>query len=218
MINKILIILTRNIPGRTGFYIREFLYSRILRSCGKNLKIDIGVVIENPHLVTCGDNVYIDKYTLFLTGDKIVSSNIKLKSIGKKHLINYRVKEGEILIGSNIHICQFCILVGYGGLVIDDETVISANTKIYSMTNSAYDRNNRKIISKLMPYEKSQFVLGNVIIAKNTFIGLNNIIFPGCYIGKNSFIANNSSTINSFCENSYISGCPSKKIKKRFLI
>jgi acetyltransferase-like isoleucine patch superfamily enzyme len=198
-------------PGLTGIALRRLYYGRIFKRCGKNLVIDVGVSISGAELISVGDNVYIDKYCIIATGKKLIGD------IKRKPNVAFNGKEGEIIIGDNIHIVQFCIIMGYGGVHIGNNCVLSASSKIYSLTNTAYDLNDKSRIVFLMPYAQANFLLSPVVLKFNVWLGLNTIVMPGVTVDKNSFSVSNSVLLDSFPENSYIAGQPAKRIRERFL-
>lgn len=197
-------------PGPTGITLRRLYYGRAFKRCGKNLVIDIGVSISGAEFISVGDNVYIDKYCVIATGKKLTGK------IKRKPNQDFNFTDGEIVIGDDIHIVQFCIIMGYGGVHIGNNCVLSANSKIYSLTNTAYDPDNKHKIISIMPYTSAPFLLSPVVLKTNVWLGLNTIIMPGVSIQKNSFSASNSVIVDCFEKNSYISGQPAKKIKERF--
>lgn len=201
-----------NIPGGLGYKLRYYYYRSKFKNCGINLKIDIGVSISGIENITIGDNVHIDKYTIISSGQSLRGD------IHRKQNKYFNGNQGEIIIGNNIHICQFCILVGYGGLSIGDNCVLSSGCKIYSLTNTAYDPSNPKKIISIMPYDQAPFLISPIVLSNNVWLGLNSILMPGSTILKNSFVVSNSLVSKVFEENSYIAGQPAKRIKDRFFI
>ena len=108
------------------------------------------------------------------------------------------------------------MIIGYGGLYIGDNSTLSAGSKLYSLTNIAYDPDDRSEIISIMPYEQAPFLIGPIILKSNVWLGLNCIIMPNVEIKKNSFALSNSLVVSSFEENSYIGGQPAVLIKNRF--
>lgn len=199
------------LPGGFGVRLRRFYYQSKFKKCGKNLIIDVGVTIESPHLISVGDNVHFDKYCIIATSETLLG-NIK-----SKRNISYQRQDGEIHIGNNIHFSQFCILMGHGGLSISNNVVLSAGCKLYSLTNTAYDLEDKEKIISLMPYSQANFLKGAIVLGENVWLGLGTIVMPGVTVEKNSFSVTNSVLMSSFLENSYIVGNPAKSIRKRFI-
>lgn len=198
--------LMRNISGRLGQVLRKTYYSKRFAQCGNNLKIDEGVIIEGIQDIFVGDNVWIDKYTILMAGKVSIPSE-KIKAKENK---NYMCNEGELHIGSNVHIAPQCIIQAHGGVVIGNYFTASAGSKIYSLSNSVdqcfYGTHSDKEI---------KHILSPIKIEDNVWLGLNSIILGG-EIKKDSFVAPNSVVITSISENSFANGSPAKKIKDRF--
>ncbi len=196
----------RNISGKLGLSLREKYYSRRFAKCGKNLQIDEGVIIQGAKDMFIGNNVWIDKYCILMAG-KI---NISSEQIKIKQNTNFIYNEGELYIGSNVHIAPQCIIQAYGGVSIGDYFTASAGSKIYSLSNDVEN-------CKYGTHSKEQinYILSPISIEKNVWIGIDSIVLSG-NIEQNSFIAPNSVVVTTVKENSFASGNPAKKIKDRF--
>jgi galactoside O-acetyltransferase len=197
-------------PGALGFRLRYFYYKSRFKSIGKNVRIDVGVHIDGAELISVGSNVYIDKYCVISTGRKLIGK------VSKKNNLDYLGQPGDITIGDDVHICQFCILMGYGGIFIGNKCVTSAGCKVYSLTNTAIDSSDPKKVISIQPYNQAPFELGPVVLNENVWLGLNVIVMQSVTIGKNSFCVSNSLVTKSFSENSYIAGQPAVIKRNRF--
>jgi acetyltransferase-like isoleucine patch superfamily enzyme len=219
MLLKSPIILLRNIfmffliylPGASGGWLRYQFYKRRFKSCGKNVRIDVGVIIGDVKYISIGDNVHIDKYCIINAGK---ANNGKIRKRRRK---TFNFKEGELIIGSNIHIAQFCVIMAYGGVQIGNNSAISAGTKIYSLTNTPNDLDDPSKIIHALPFEQAYFLMSPVTLDENVWAGLDCIVMPGVHIRKNSFVASKSIVMGSFPENSYITGNPARRTRERFL-
>lgn len=201
----------RNISGRLGIFLRRLYYSKRLAQCGKNLRIDEGVIIQGAEYIYIGDNVWIDKYCILIAGKvDIQSERVKVKQNK-----NYPYREGELHIGSNVHIAPQCIIQAHGGVSIGNYCGLSSGVKIYSLTNLPSSHTNE--IIHFTPLGNPFYLKSPIQIEENVGIALNSIILPGVTIKKNSFIAPNSVVITDIKENSFASGNPAKKIKDRFV-
>ena len=206
IITSIIESFIRNISGRIGIIIRRKYYSNKFAKCGKNLRIDEGVIIQGLKDIYIGDNVWIDKYCILMAG----KVNIPLEQTVIKENKDFKYKQGELYIGSNTHIGCQSILQAHGGISIGDYFTSSSGCKIYSLSNDVqrcqYGTHSEKEIN---------YVLSTIVIENNVWLGLNTIALSGT-IEKNSFIAPNSVVITTIKENSFASGNPAKKIKNRF--
>ena len=198
--------LIRNLSGILGQKLRTFYYSKRARSCGKNLVVDEGVIIQGIKDIYFGDNVWIDKYCILMAGKIQIDEN---HCIFKQQQLN--VEEGVIQIGNNSHIGIRTIIQGHGGIKIGDFFTSSAETKIYSLSNDY----NHSFNGTVGNNQDTFFIKSKIVIADNVWLGLNTIILTG-FIDKDSFIAPNSLVITQVEKNSFMLGNPAKRIKDRF--
>ncbi len=90
-----------HMPGATGIILRRLYYRKAFKRCGKNLVVDVGVSISGAKFISVGDNVFIDKYCVIATGDKLTGK------ITRKSNKDFNFSEGEIVLGNDIHLAQF---------------------------------------------------------------------------------------------------------------
>jgi acetyltransferase-like isoleucine patch superfamily enzyme len=213
LLNAVFLLFLTHLPGQIGYWLRYQFYKRRFKSCGKKVIIEVGVIIVGAEYITVGDNTIIDKYCIINAG------KANLNNIKRKQNTAYQYDEGELIIGSNIHIAQFCIIMAYGGVYIGDNCALSAGTKIYSLTNTPNDLDDRSKVISIMPLSspESPFLMSPVVLEKNVWIGLDCIVMPGVHIEENSFVVSKSLVMGTFPANSYISGQPAERIRKRFL-
>lgn len=202
--------LIRNISGRAGVILRRKYYSKKFAKCGQNLHIDEGVIIQGAKDIFIGDNVWIDKYCILMAG----KVNISSEQVKVKQNKNYLYNEGELHIGSNVHIAPQCIIQAHGGVSIGDNCGFSSGVKLYSLTNLPENPNDE--IVHFTPLGKPYYLNSQISIAENVGVALNSIVLAGATIEQNSFIAPNSVVMTTIKENSFASGNPAKKIKDRF--
>ena len=197
-------------PGTTGIMLRRAYYKLRFKSCGKRLTVLSGVEIEGCKYISVGDNVMIDRGCILSTGKELCGNVLFKNGVIPNNQL------GIVNIGDNVHICQHCIIMGYGGIEIGDNCVLSACTKLYSMTSLHANPNDKAEVISVYPYEQGYFRLGKVAIGFNTWIGLNCIVMPGVNIGMNSFCISNSVVTGDLPSNSYVTGHPARDIGKRF--
>ncbi len=203
------------LPGPTGKKLRYFYFKRKFKSCGKNVLIDEGVIIQNPEWISVGDNVWIDKYSVLMAGPV----NLEKQWVKKRDNINFKWNEGELVIGSGVHIGIFNIIQAHSGVFIGDNVTTSAGVKIYSLSNYPYNENEPSCITYancMVGNDKPvSYIVSPIVIEDGVWIALNSIILGGT-VGKDSFIASDSLVLNDIPPNSYASGNPAKRIKERF--
>lgn len=215
LVKVFVLFFLRYLDSSLGEKLRYKYYKRNLKYIGKNVKIDTGVFIYGMEYVSIDDNSHIDKNCI------IVGSSSKLdlsqRAVKIKENSTTLVDKGEIFIGKECHISQYCMIYGYGGVYIGDNCVMSTGSKVYSLTSMPTNPFDEAEIISIVPYEGiSPTLLGKVVLNDNVWIGINSVISPGVIIGRNSFVRSNSIVLNSFDENSYIAGDPAIFIRNRF--
>lgn len=208
---SLLLLLIIYLPGRAGNNLRCYFYRNKFKKFGKNIFIGTGVKFIGHNLISIGDNVKIDDNCLIETGTNLIGS-IKFKKV-KKQLVSI----GEVVIGSDIHICRNVELIGYGGLFIGDNSVLSSSCKLYSHSNLPNDYKNKSSYVSLMPYENSFFINGPIIIENNVWLGLNVVVNAGVIIHDHAFVIMNSVVVNDILQNTVSKGFPALELKKRFI-
>lgn len=208
--------LIRNISGGLGQRIRRHYYKRRFKSCGDNLKVDEGVIFQNPENIVIGRDVWFLPYSIITARELnlTIDNRILVTKLNKQ--FNHEI--GAIVIGNEVSIGAYNIIQGYGGIIIEDRVTTSAKASIYSFSHYPNDKENPSKITYANSMVKSDSIAcieSPIVIKKNAWLGLNTTVFGGV-IGENSFIATNSVVLSDIDENSYASGSPAKKIKNRF--
>ena len=198
--------LIRNISGRIGTVLRRKYYTKRFAQCGKNLVIDEGVIIQGAKDIFIGDNVWIDKYCILMAG----KVDIPREQVKIKQNKNYEYMDGELHIGTNVHIAPQCIIQAHGGVSIGNDFTASAGSKIYSLSNDVQNCKFGTYTQREINYIKSP-----IVIKDNVWIGVNTLVLAGT-IENDSFVTPNSVVITNIKENSFAGGNPAKIIKDRF--
>jgi galactoside O-acetyltransferase len=202
-----------SIPGQTGRRIRRVYYGRLLKNCGKGVVIDQGVVIEHPECVSLGDNVWLDKYCVIIAGPTDLAHRIVKR---QKVTSSDAPAEGELVIGSNVHIAPFCVIQAHGGVAIGPSSGLSSNAKIYTLSNlpaNPFDHTERVFFT---PLDHSAYVFGPVVLGANVGVALNAVILPGVVLGDDCFVEPNSVVLASLKANSRVAGNPASRRGLRF--
>ena len=205
----------RNIGGGLGMRIRTVYYRRRLASCGINLRIDVGVIIENPGNISIGNDVCILPYTVITarggphddTGRKVI----------RKVNQHFRGTAGRISIGNQVAIGAYNIIHGYGGLEIGDRCTTSARVSIYSYSHYPNDPDEPATVTYANAMVDGPVVCieSPIVLCEGVWLGLGVTVFGGC-VGRNSFVAANSQVLYNIKDNSYAAGSPAVHRRSRF--
>lgn len=206
----------RNVGGGLGQKIRYYYYLNRFDSCGKNVRIDIGVLFENIENIEVGNNVWIMPYSIITARPKkLTIVNRVIKYVKNK---DYIFDDYKLRIGSNIQIGIGCIINGYGGIHINDNVTLSAGVKMYSFSHYPCNEEDRSIVTYANSMVKNlpvSCIESPIILNDGVWLGLDVKVLGGT-IGKNTFVKPNSVVFKSIQENSYAEGNPAIRIKERF--
>jgi acetyltransferase-like isoleucine patch superfamily enzyme len=210
--------LIRNISGRLGWYLRYKYYSSVMHSCGKNVRIDEGVIFYNPENVSLGSNVWISPYTIIIAKSRqeMLSPPNRILKIRRNDFFDGVI--GEVVIGNNVSIGPYNYIQGWGGVVLRDGFTTSARVSIYSFSHHPNDEANPSKITysnSMVGSSDVSCIQSPIICKENAWLGLNVIVLGGC-VGKNVFVATNSVVLSTIDDNSYATGNPAIRVKQRF--
>jgi acetyltransferase-like isoleucine patch superfamily enzyme len=187
--------------GAVGFFLRGSYYKNKLKKMGKNVFIDVGVVIWEPENVEIDDCTFIDTYVTMMGGRK---------------------GHGYIRVGKYAEVASNCILAGRGGITIGNHVGIGAGSNIYSGTHLYRDPNGEddRLLSGsiLAPLEMQYVVEKPVLMEDFSWIGGNTIVMPGVKIGKGAVVGAGSVVNSDIPRFSVAVGAPAKVIKQRPII
>lgn len=158
-----------------------------LKKFGKNVLISKNAILYNPELLEIGSNVRIDDFTTI---------------------------SGKVVLGSYIHIAQFCSLYGGdSGIYMKDFSGLSSKSIIYATSN---DYSGESLTNPMVPANYKQTDKNaKVCIGKHVVIGCMSVILPGVTIEDGSAVGAMSLVNKSLDSCGLYCGIPAKRIKER---
>lgn len=187
-LNSFFLMFATYLPGLAGNILRRLYYKKKLKYMGDSCMIYEGAVITHPQNVSVGDFTLIDRKVI-ISGDFGVE------------------------IGRRVHIAQNCFIQGGGFVKIGDYVGISANSMVFSATDTIYGG---KRVGPMIPAEYRNPVFKKpVIIGKDVFIGAGCVVLPGVKIGEGTMVGAGSVVIEDIPPWKVAVGSPAKPIKDR---
>jgi acetyltransferase-like isoleucine patch superfamily enzyme len=181
--------LIRNLSGVIGYKVRYYYYKLVCKKIGKNVLIDIGVILNGPANISIDDYTWIEPYC------------------------NFQAMLGEIKIGKRVHIGSYVNIGTRDPVVIEDYVAIGASTKIYS--NSQTIIKGKRMSGSMIPENEKAYKSAPIILRKDSFVGVNCAILPGVELGVGAVAGANSVITSSVTPWSIVSGIPAKKLMNR---
>ena len=106
----------------------------------------------------------------------------------------------KVKIGRNVMIMNNCLMMGRGGITIEDGAMVAANAQLISNNHDLYDR--------------QILVCKPVHIGKNAWVGAGATILPGVTVGENAVVAAGAVVTKDVAPNTIVGGNPAKFIKE----
>lgn len=208
------LMLITYLPGSSGAILRNTYWKRRMASVGKNVNVDIGVLIDNPRMIKIGNNVHIKKYSVLIAGP--YSKDMRIREIRNK---NFNGKRGELIIGNNVEIGQYCYICARAGVELKDDSGMGRGSSIYSWSNYYLNPKDKReiIIANDQADPKKQFIMvGPVVFEENSACYGGCLILPGVTLKKHSVIMPLSKIFLPTEENCIYEGIKGEKVGKRF--
>jgi len=204
-------------PEPLGPRWRYAYWKRRLRSLGANVRFGVGVRIYGPDWVSIGDNCWIDDYVIIVAGPVSFAG----EHVRRKANPAFPHREGEVVIGEQVHIAPFVLLQGHGGLSVGNCLTVAAGAKLYSLSHHYRDLTGESpsdVIWKfvgLAPRAEQSLICAPTVIQDNAAVGLNAVVLPGSTVGRNSWLGAQSLLQGELAPDVIAAGAPALVIKMR---
>lgn len=216
ILESIWLALVLPMPGAAGDRLRRAYYRRRLRHLGRNVRIDVGVLIEGPEHVSIGDDVWIDKYAVLVAGPPREGGRRVIRRANS----DFSFREGDLVIGPQTHVAAHTVINAHGGVQIDGCTTIAAGAKVYSLSH--HHRNldddgdaQRYRFSSLAADSDQLLISAPVVIGHGAAIALNCVVLPGSSVGRDAWVTVGSMVRGTIPDGCIASGSPAAPVRAR---
>lgn len=149
-------------PGAVPMKLRQWVYRVRLSAMGRHSLIDLAVEISRGRNVRIGDFTLIDKYC------------------------QLTAPSGSIAIGSRCHLAPFTIVLGHGGVTIEDYVGIGAGARIVSI--SEWPGGGKRLAGPMVPEAERGLKIAPVRLCCDSFVGANAVVLPGVTVGEGAVV------------------------------
>lgn len=152
-----------------------------------------------------GVNVLISrKCSIYGAGNIDIGNNVRID--------DFCILSGKINIGNYVHISAYTVLYGKYGIEINNYCGISANSILYSAVD---DFSGEFMISPMVPEKFTNVTGGKIILENYSQIGANSIVMPNVVVSEGA-VCGAFSFVNKKLDAWTINvGIPTKVLKKR---
>ncbi len=156
----------------------------------------------------CGENVRLSrKASIYGAGNITIGSNVRIDDF-----CILSAGEGGISIGSFVHVAAYSSLIGAATITLGDFSNLSSRVSIYS---SSDDYSGRSMTNPMVPDEYKRVDNRPVSIGRHVIIGCGSVILPGVTLGESCAIGA-LSLVNQECRSATIyAGNPLREIRQR---
>ena len=152
-----------------------------------------------------GDNVLIsDKASFYSPGEITIGSNVRID--------DFCIFSGNITLGNYIHISAYCALYGKFGIVMEDYAGLSPRCSLFSASD---DFGGDYLISPMAPMEFTNVTGGTIYLRRFSQVGGGSIILPDVTIDEGVAVGAMSLVKSNLEEWGIYAGVPAKKVKTR---
>jgi acetyltransferase-like isoleucine patch superfamily enzyme len=151
------------------YFAYTWLHRSSLRSCGKRVRLEFPIRLEEPHRISIGDDV-------------VIHPRVWLNPVCQWAGLQY---EGEIIIGNRAKISYDVQISSAASVVIEDDVTIASRAVI---VDHIHDHAHIDVPI----YEAPLSTPAPVRIGNGAFLGVNCFIGPGVQVGEHSVIAANA--------------------------
>jgi len=194
--------------------LRRLLYSPHFGSVGKSVRVGIGVRFQDISNIHIGDDVWIDDYAIIIAGKPSLDGRYV-----HRRDVNFSVDEGTVEIGNSVHIAQYSLIQGHGGVSIGDCCTIGSGSKIYTLSHhyraEGGDGNILWKYSSMAPKSEQSLLIGPVKVGNACAVTPNCMLLSGAHLDDGSWLLSYSVLSQYIRPMMFASGVPAIEIKKR---
>lgn len=162
--------------------------------------------LKSLGLKHCGKNVLISrKASIYGVGNISIGDNVRID--------DFCILSGKVTIGNYVHVAAYAALfAGDAGIVLKDFAGISSRSAIYAESD---DYSGMAMTNPMIP-DAYRFVSGSTVtLEKHVLLGTGSTVLPGVTIGEGTSVGSMSLVTKSLEPWGVYVGIPCKRMKER---
>ena len=206
---ELVMLMSANVPGALGLFLRSKLYPLVLGSVGRNVVFGVNVAIRHPHKIAIGDNVVIDD-SCCLDAKGTDNAGIRIGNgvfIGRNTILS--CKNGDIVIGDAANIGFNCEIFSASRVRVGKSVLMAAYTYLVG-GDHLYDRVDIPVL------EQGRTARG-IDVDDNVWLGTHVVVTDGSHVGRDAIIGAGAVVVGEIPEFSIAAGIPAKVMRDRRL-
>lgn len=153
------------------------------------MRIDVGVVFQNPNEIFLSGDIWIDRYSILIGG----KFNPGKRKYFEKPNPDFKGIPGQLSLGRGVHVAPFVLLQAHGGLSIGRNVTIASGAKVYTLShhyrNVSDPTDSKRYSFSSMAVPEDQFlIVSPVVIQDNSAVGLNSVVLPGTTLQEGTWV------------------------------
>jgi acetyltransferase-like isoleucine patch superfamily enzyme len=198
-------------PGAIGLALRQLLYPKLLKRCGKGVVFGRNVVIRHGLKIEIGNKVVVDDgCVLDARGEDnrgIVIGNRVI--VGRNTVLG--CKDGDIIIGNNVGIGTNSMVHAVGGNVVElqDSALLAPYVYLVGGGTHQFEDTSVPVTEQDLIYK------GGIYIGSNVWLGARVTVLDGVRIGRDAVIGAGAVVTDSIADYAIAVGVPAKVLKYR---
>lgn len=207
LLYELVMLMSANVPGALGLFLRSKLYPLVLGSTGRNVVFGVNVAIRHPHKIVIGDNVVIDD-SCCLDAKGTDNTGIRIGNgvfVGRNTILS--CKNGDIVIDDAANIGFNCEIFSAARVRVGKSVLMAAYTYLVG-GDHLYDRVDIPVL------EQGRTARG-IDVDDNVWLGAHVVVTDGSHVARDAIIGAGAVVVGDIPEFSIATGIPAKVMRDR---
>jgi len=204
---ELVTLLSANMPGALGLFLRSKLYPRLIGRVGRNVTFGANVVLRHPHKIAIGDNVVIDDHCC-LDAKGTTNEGIRIGTgvfVGRNTILS--CKNGDIVIDDHANVGFNVEVFSAGRVRIGKDVLIAAYTYLVG-GDHLFDRVDIPVLHQGRTAQ-------GIEVDDNVWLGAHVVVSDGSRVGRDAIIGAGAVVRGEIPPFAIAAGVPARVIRDR---